>query len=172
MEGKGVFLTFSLFLGLTYGFGPDHILNLEIKCFIDQYCYKCRTLVDSAMAQGQFYCEPKGWRTWLRDSICSRKGLMSFFCFPVMTLWPVSRLWSSLYSAKSEILYLSSTRETTSHTLGSFLYLLAASVSTLFLLHYKFFSGKTEFWERRMEQNCCWPKIETILISWVIIDLV
>lgn len=56
--------------------GPNHILDFEIKDFIGQYRRKCRTLVCGAVAPEWFCQEPKGRRTWLRDSMCCREGLL------------------------------------------------------------------------------------------------
>lgn len=58
MNGRnGVFLT--LFPWALSVFGPN-LLNFEVKYFIGQYCYQCKTLLYGAMAQGQFYQEHKG----------------------------------------------------------------------------------------------------------------
>lgn len=69
----------SFFLGLIYVLGPNHILDFEIKDFIGQYRRKCRTLVCGAVAPEWFCQEPKGRRTWLRDSMCCREGLLPLF---------------------------------------------------------------------------------------------
>jgi len=69
----------SLFIGLIDELGPNHILDFEMKYFIGQYRWKCRTLVCGALAREWFCQEPKGRRTWLRDSISCRKGLLPPF---------------------------------------------------------------------------------------------
>lgn len=140
--------TLPLSLDFICVFGPNHMLDLEIKCL------QVSTVQSAGhwymvLSQGCFYQKPQGRRTWLRNSICSRKGLVPLFVFPCDD--PVASLphVQQLYSAKLEIFIYLVQRSLNPVFSGVILaFACGLNECLLFLLHCKF-----SFWSNNSEKE-------------------